>query len=129
MIESLFLPALLMIAQSADDALDEPASAIETLKPPQALTQEDRAMLRCSAAFALAGGRSPGADDHEDTADLKQRGREFFVQSLAMIMDERGLDRAAIEEAVRAEAKALSESQEVDAVMPACLLMLQASGL
>ena len=129
MIESLFLPALLMIAQSADDAPEEPASAIETLKQPQALTQEDRAALRCSAAFALAGGRSPRTDDQEDTADLKERGREFFVQSLATIMDARGLDRAAIEQAVRAEARSLSESQQVDAVMPACLLMLQASGL
>jgi len=129
MIESLFLPALLMIAQGADTAPEEPAAAIQTLKPPQALTQQDRAALRCSAAFALVGARDTQADGEQDVDNIKERGREFFVQSLATIMDERGLDRAAIEQAVRAEAKALSESKEVDAVMPACLLMLQASGL
>ncbi|MEO0590704.1 MAG: hypothetical protein AAFZ11_09115 [Pseudomonadota bacterium] len=129
MIESFFLPALLIIAQAADTAPEEPASAAQTLKPPQALTQQDRAALRCSAAFALAGARAPEADGEQDVDTIKERGREFFVQSLATIMDERGLDRAAIEQAVRAEAQSLSESQEVDAVMPACLLMLQASGL
>ncbi|MEM6858724.1 MAG: hypothetical protein AAF559_12725 [Pseudomonadota bacterium] len=129
MIESLFLPALLMMAQSTDNAPDEPASALQTLKAPQALREEDRAALRCSAAFALAGARSPGTGGSDDVADLQERGREFFVQSLAKIMDERALDRAVIEQAVRAEAEALRKNQELDAVMPACLLMLQASGL
>ena len=129
MIESLFLPALLMIAQSTDDVPDEPVSALQTLKAPQALREEDRAALRCSAAFALVGAQSPGESAGDDVPDLKERGREFFVRSLATIMDERGLDRAAIEQAVRAEAEALSDKEQLDAVMPACLLMLQASGL
>jgi len=129
MIESLFLPALLMIVQSADDTPDEPVSALQTLKEPQALREEDRAALRCSAAFALVGVQSPGESAGNDVPDIKERGREFFVRSLATIMDERGLDRAAIEQAVRAEAEALTNKQELDAVMPACLLMLQASGL
>lgn len=87
---------------------------------------EDRARLRCAAAFALVTNRTGKA---APTPELRARGQEFFVVTLAGLMDEYELDRAEIEGAVRAEVGALSKSGETDQIMPACLLMLRSAGL
>ena len=83
--------------------------------------------MRCSAAFAIVTNR--GAAIGAEQSELRARGREFFVITLAGIMDEHQLDRAAIEREVRAEARKLAASGEADKIMPACLLMLQSAGL
>lgn len=93
------------------------------------ISEENRAALRCSAAFALVGARQAQGEGTKQWPEIQERGREFFVVALAGIMDEHKLDRAAIEREVRAEAQRLNQTGEVDKIMPACLLMLQAAGL
>jgi hypothetical protein len=94
------------------------------------LSLEHRMMLRCSAAFALVAYRQ-GTGDAEASRypPLKERGSEFFVRASARVMDEAGLDRAAISAALQAEAHALAQDEALEAVMPACLSVLDAAGL
>lgn len=76
-----------------------------------------------------AQGAEAGEGTQSQWPELRERGREFFVVAMAGLMDERGFDRAMIEKLTRDAALRLREAGEVDAVMPACLLMLEASGV
>jgi hypothetical protein len=97
---------------------------------PPALSQENRALLRCSAAFAMvAEGQAKGNAAAKKWPPLETRGREFFVRALAQLMDATGLDRGGISQLVSAEAQGLWDKGEVDKVMPACLVMLESSGV
>ena len=95
---------------------------------------------RAHAPLLLAKGRDEKALAMRDLAAehgipvleyplLAARGREFFVRSNAQLMDEAGLDRAAIEARLRAEADAIVAEGSLDEIMPPCLLLLDASGL
>ena len=44
-------------------------------------------------------------------------------------MDDTGLDREGVSQLASAEAQRLLDEEQVDQVMPACLLMLEASGV
>ena len=94
---------------------------------------EQQTALRCATAIAIATERQrAGTAGDEDWPDLleKQRGREFFVRSFASLIDDTGLSREELALRGRAEAENLSaDPATFDAVMPACLLMLRASGL
>jgi hypothetical protein len=105
-------------------------SAAAQVAPQPQLTLEHRMLLRCSAAFALVAHRQ-GAGDAEagQYPPLKERGSEFFVRASAKVMDEAGLDRAAVAEALRTEAQALLQGATLSQVMPACLSALEASKL
>jgi hypothetical protein len=97
---------------------------------PTPINQEQRALLRCAAAFAVvAGNQAKGEASAQRWPELGTRGREFFVRAMAQLMDQTGLDRAGISAAVSTEARAMAASGEVDQVMPACLTMLEASGV
>ncbi|MFN3864087.1 MAG: hypothetical protein ACK4RT_07380 [Erythrobacter sp.] len=103
-------------------------SAAAPAPPP--LSQDSRALLRCAAAFAMvAQWQAAGDAAALRWPALGTRGREFFVRSLAQVMDETGLDREAIAWLAGVEAKALSDSGETYKIMPSCLLMLNAAGL
>lgn len=94
------------------------------------LSSEGKAMLRCSAAFAMIShGQALGNEEALQWPRLDERGREFFVRSLAKLMDETGLDREGISRLVTSEAQRLWDEGEVQEVMPACLLMLETSGV
>lgn len=113
--------AALLAAQPAPASPPPPAAA---------LSQGSRALLRCSAAFALVSRRQANGDPVAlRWPALEVRGREFFVRSLAQLMDETGLDRDGIAWLAGAEAKALQDSGEADKVMPSCLVMLESSGV
>jgi len=115
------LVAVLLAAQSP-----APEASPQTVE----LTQENRAAVRCSAAFAMvAHDQSTGSESAQKWPDLGTRGREFFVVALAQLMDQTGLDRNGVSRLVAAEAQRLRDAGEVDRVMPACLLMLEASGV
>ena len=86
-------------------------------------------LLRCSAAFALVAWRQETGDAAAaEYPPLKERGSEYFVRASAKVMDEAGLDRNAIDEALRAEAQALLQRGTLTAVMPVCLSALEAAG-
>ncbi|MEE4201662.1 hypothetical protein [Erythrobacter sp.] len=123
------LAALLAIANPAGLTVPDDIPSAETAPMP-ALSLSAQATLRCSAAFAMvAHGQSIGNEDARQWPDLATRGREFFVRSLAQLMDETGLDRAGIAALVEAEAQRLWDSGETQQVMPACLVMLGAADL
>ena len=94
------------------------------------LTQENAALLRCSAAFALVSfGQANGNEASMRWPALDPRGQEFFVRSMAKLMDDTGLSRDEVSQLASAEAQRLLDEDQVDGVMPACLLMLEASGV
>jgi hypothetical protein len=94
------------------------------------LPVEQQTALRCSVAMALAAERQRvGQAAERGWPDLTTRGREFFVRSLAQLMDDTGMNRERLMLYSRAEAASLSEAGALEAVMPGCLLLLDASGL
>ena len=123
MINSLFSAALLALSvQSAPDGHSRPLAA--------KMTQEQAAMLRCSAAFALVSyGQANGDEAARTWPVIDPRGREFFVRSLAKIIDDTGLTRDQVSQLAEAEAQRLIDENQLDSVMPGCLLMLDASGV
>lgn len=94
------------------------------------LSRESKTLLRCSAAFAIVShGQSQGSEAAQKWPVMGTRGREFFVRALAQLMDETALDREGISKLVIAEAQRLKEAKGVDEAMPACLVILDASGI
>jgi hypothetical protein len=113
-----FLPYIL-----APALLTAPASA-QVVAAPQ-LSLEHRMLLHCSAAFALVANRQEAGDTSvQQYPPLKDRGSEFFVRASARVMDEAGLDRAAVSQALEAEARALLQGETLAAIMPVCLSAL-----
>ena len=104
------------------------ALAQEAAPPPAPLTLPQATALKCSAAFAL-GAAAQGRGEGREWPALAERGREFMVQSSARIMDETGRSRDAVALELTAQAKALTAPGALAAAMPACLLLLDASGL
>ena len=94
----------------------------------QALSLEQRTALRCSAAFAIVSALQArgGAQEYPP---LAQPGREYFVRSAAQLIDDTGIDRAGIAAIMQREAEAMSDADRLEAAMPACLLLLDSSGL
>ena len=95
------------------------------------LTLEQSGALRCSVAFGLVPkAQRAGADGAAGYPVLAARGQEFFVRTTARLMDELGADRRTIMGLVMREHTALAETPEqLDEVMPACLMQLDAAGL
>ncbi|MDC8754783.1 hypothetical protein OIK40_09035 [Erythrobacter sp. sf7] len=124
MLTSLLAPIAAVAALALQAAPAVPAPT------PEPMTQEQRALLRCSAAFALvANGQANSDPEATRWPDLGTRGREFFVRTMAQLMDQTGLDRAGISRIAEEHARTLSARGEVGKIMPSCLLMLEASGV
>lgn len=119
-----------MISSLLAAALALQSAPVPAAPQPAPLSQENRALLRCAAAFALVAREQAAGDASARTwPDLTTRGREFFVRALAQLMDETGRDRAGIAQLANTEAQALAASGDVPRIMPSCLLMLEASGV
>ncbi|GMM93598.1 hypothetical protein [Qipengyuania sp. MTN3-11] len=113
-------------------------SPARTLPPPDEndlvdLPIEQQTALRCAVAIALAAERQrQGQAEGQDWPDLlaQQRGREFFVRTFARLIDDTGLTREDLALRGRREAEDLTaDESRLDAVMPACTLLFEASGL
>ena len=105
-------------------------AAPTTPAPQVQLSQENAALLRCSAAFALVSfGQESGNEAALQWPLLDPRGQEFFVRSLAKLIDDTGLTRDEVSKLASDEAQRLLDENQIDAVMPGCLLMLEASGV
>lgn len=120
MISAIFGVLLAAQAPAMPPAISEPAR----------LSMEAQAALRCSAAFALVSyGQEHGTEASAKWPNLGERGREYFVQVMAQLIDETGRDREQVAEMAKVEAQRLLDAGEVDQVMPACLTMLENSGI
>lgn len=120
--------AMLISLQSA--AQGEPGEAVPFDPSSVQLSLENQSLLRCSAAFALVSyGQENGNEAALAWPRLDPRGQEFFVRSLAKLMDETGLDRDQVSALASREAQRLLDENQVDAVMPSCLALLESSGV
>lgn len=122
--------SFILIAAAIGLAAQATTPVPPTTPPAAQLSQENKALVRCSAAFALVSfGQENGNADVQKWPAIDPRGREFFVRALAQVMDDTGMERDAVAGIVQAEAQRLLDEAQVDAVMPACLTMLEASGV
>ena len=110
------LAALLPFAASAQDAAQ--------------LSLEQKTLVRCSAAFALAANLQESGDRSlGEVPELRARGQEYFVRAMASLMDQKGLDREAVSALLMAEVAELAEGDTLAKAMPPCLVSLETSGL
>ena len=96
------------------------------------LSLEQRTGLRCAVAFGLiAKGQADGDPRAQAYPPLAERGREFFVRTMARLMDDKGLSREQANKlAFDATLALASEPLETrEKMMPGCLMLLDASGL
>lgn len=106
-------------------AAQEPAPA----EPPR-LSLEQRMLLRCAASFALVANRQQAGEQWALAyPPLDERGRAFFVRSGARVMDEAALDTAALDRILAGEAQDIVANDQIPALMPICLDLLEQSGL
>mgnify|MGYP001156985940 FL=1 len=107
------------------------AQATTGAPPLPKLTLEQSSALRCSVAFGIVHRQQ--ADGDAAAAQypaMTPRGQEFFVRATARLMDDLGADRETIMALVKRESADLLDTPgRIDEVMPACLMMLDASGL
>lgn len=89
------------------------------------LSLEQRMLVRCSAAFALAAhSQAEGDPEMARYPDLSERGREFFVRVSARLMDETGMDREALAATMAREANSIVSENTLGDIMPVCLPLL-----
>jgi len=95
---------------------------------------EEATPLRCAVAFGVVGRWQTDGDPRgQNYPDMKNAGgREFFVRSVATLMEARDMSREEVTTLVLSEARTLNSStgtERIKSMMPACLLMKQAAGL
>lgn len=105
------------------------ASAASAQEAPS-LSLEQKTLVRCSAAFALAANLQESGDKSlGEIPEIRARGQEYFVRAMASLMDQTGLGREAIAGLLKAEVGTLAEGDTLAKTMPACLVSLETSGL
>ena len=124
------LPLVFLALQPATGADDPPIDLAAPAAELAPLPADQQGAIRCSAAFALIAERQRlGEAAALEYPPLAERGREFFVQASARVMDESELDRAAIAAQLRTQAENIVEQGTLDRIMPPCLMLLDASGI
>ena len=126
MIRTLSAFALALCAVSFPAVAQDPAPDLPDL------SLEQRTNLRCAVAFGLiAKGQEEGDPRAAAYPPMGERGREFFVRTMAQLMDDEGLSREGVNKLAFHETLALAkESPEArEKMMPSCLMLLDASGL
>ncbi|NNC53195.1 MAG: hypothetical protein HKO08_09185 [Erythrobacter sp.] len=104
----------------------EPAPEI----PP--LTLEQQTNFRCGVAFGLvAGGQDAGYERALVFPPMEPRGEEFFVRVTAQIMEDNRFTHDVVNALVNREMASFQGEgfEAVEAIMPACLTLLDASGI
>jgi hypothetical protein len=115
----LMVAALAALVASAASAQEAPA-----------LNLEQKTLVRCSAAFALAANLQESGDKSlGEIPELRARGQEYFVRAMAALMDQTGLGREAISALLKAEVGTLAEGDALAKAMPPCIVSLETSGL
>ena len=122
------LPILLMSVAVQDSGEAPAPPTIEVA--PLALSAEQQATVRCAITFANVAARQAQADPAvAGYPDLTERGREFFVRSMAQLMDDLQIKRPQLRLHLTKAAEEITQPGKVEELMPACLLMLDAAGL
>jgi hypothetical protein len=122
-----FAPFALFLAGSALAQAQAPAPA-PAEGPQRPLSLQEGAALKCSAAFAIAAGPQGKGRVSLDAAQTA-RSKEFFMRTSAGIMDGARWPRERVAAEIGSIAQGLQRPGELEAAMPPCLLLLDASGL
>ncbi|MEQ8411620.1 MAG: hypothetical protein RIC51_03605 [Erythrobacter sp.] len=125
-----FIAPLALLAQAGPPPEEAPAGGVPLGL--EGLELEQAAALRCAVAFAVVSGWQGDGDErgaaYPDLA--KGGGREFFVRTMARLMDECGLDRAGVLDLVALQSRRFrSRPGTIAQIMPACLMMKRSAGL
>lgn len=124
----MLIPIAALALASASVTAAQAAPAAPAAAPQ--LTAAQAAALRCSVVFArgarMQADRDPAA---AQWPVLAQRGREYFVRVLARLSDDTGATRETLAAMAAREAAAMQAPAAVAAAMPACLTLLDASGV
>ncbi|WP_432201802.1 hypothetical protein ACRAQ7_06690 [Erythrobacter sp. W53] len=121
-----FLSVLALAAQQTSPAN---APVAPTTSAP-VLALEQTAALRCAAAIAVTARlQETEASDAPTYPPLGERGREFFVRTIAKLIDDTGLTREQLSDRLASEAELFRDRDRLSATMPACLLMLETAGV
>lgn len=123
-----FIAPFALAAAAASPLMAQPAPA----NPSPQLKMEQQTALRCAVAFGLVAGQQAAGDARASAYPaMDPRGKEFFVRTTARLMDELALNRDQISALALAEMQALKDGgrQQLDQIMPACLMMLDVSGV
>lgn len=121
-----FIPAVALALSSAAFAQDQAPE-----EGPK-LTLQQSASLRCGVVFGtITAAQDRGDEDALAFPPMKERGREFFVRTMAKLMDDENLDRDQVKALVMGQIEEIVETNTTDVAdeMPACMLMLEAAGL
>ena len=97
-----------------------------------ALTIEQQANLRCGVAFAfVASQQDSGVAWALELPAMEPRGKEFFVRTMAQIMEDERFTRDVMTVLLTEQATSMGEegADRLQGIMPACLSLLDASGL
>jgi hypothetical protein len=127
--------ALIAAALTFQAAFAAPAPAPSPAPPVslEDLTLQQSAALRCAVAFAFVSDWQKAGDARGAAGPQgldQDGGREFFVRTIAQLMDDRGLDRRGAFDLIALQGERLKASpDDIPAMMPACLLMKSAAGL
>ena len=98
----LILPLILLLAAVPAAAQPAPAPA------PDRLSAEQHLALRCAATFAVAASdQARGIAGSSQWPVPGPRGREYFVRTMARLMDETGMTREQVRDAALADVAAL----------------------
>lgn len=132
LLASIAAPLLLQSAPAAPP--QDAAQAEAPLTSLDDLPIEQAAAPRCAIAFALISRWQKTGDERgADYDDMESEGgREFFVRTMAQLIDDTGLDRAQLTRLAHEEVLKLDNEEgaaRVEAMMPACLLMKRSAGL
>lgn len=119
----LLIPLALLVAAPVLAQAPQPPEG-----PQRPLTLNEHAALKCSAAFALAAGKQ-GAGRAALPPAQASRAKEFFVRTSASVMDTANWPRERVAGEIGNLVKSLQRPGELEAAMPPCLLLLDASGL
>ena len=96
------------------------------------LSLEQATGLRCGVAFALvAQGQQAGDPAALAYPAMNPRGKEFFVRFMAALMEDPRFSRDLVTSLAMRETQELARGgpEALSAVMPACLQLLDLSGL
>lgn len=121
--------SLALALQAAPSA---PATAPDASLALEDLGIEQAAALRCAVGLALVSGwQAQGDGRGADFPEVGEEGaREFFVRTMARLMDERELDRPGVRQLVALQQADLeAQPGTIGEIMPACLLMKRSAGL
>lgn len=102
---------------------------------PPALTLQQQTNLRCGVAFGLVAGYQDRKDERGDAYPaMEPRGKEFFVRTTARIMEDERFTRDVVTALIGSELAYFDNGSEegyrsIESIMPACLALLDASGI